>query len=136
MWPDLVIAEQCEHLIGIARARRFWIKDHGLSNQVRQPQWRSLREQRMIEWQSDDKALIAQELPSNGRIIKRDAAEAHINPPLLQRSNLLQAGELSQHNLNVGSNGAKAADDLSLSLAILPVGGGVISLGWRSRFDP
>jgi hypothetical protein len=27
-------------------------------------------------------------------------------------------------------------ETLSSSLAILPVGVGVISLGWRSRFDP
>src|SRR3954452_18238609 len=89
--PDLAIAEECEHLISIARARRFRIEDQRLSDKVRQPQWRSVCDQRVIEWQSDDKTFIAQELTSDAWIIYRNAAEAHVNTPLLQGGNLLQA---------------------------------------------
>src|SRR5215210_722758 len=47
-----------------------------------------------------------------------------------------QAAASSWSRTGSGRPFTKAAPALSSSLAILPVGVGVISLGWRSRFDP
>jgi hypothetical protein len=59
-----------------------------------------------------DKFLVAQKLAFHRRVIERNTTKTHVDTTLLQSSNLLEAGQLYQSNLHVGTGRAVTSDHL------------------------
>jgi hypothetical protein len=109
---QLTPAEEREHDVGEARARRLGEDDQGLADEVVEPQRVGAVRQGMADRQCRDQRLVPQEPLLHRGIGKGDAAEADVDAPILEGRHLLDRGELEQGEVDPRSRRPEAANYL------------------------
>ncbi len=86
--------EQRNHMVGIAGARVAGVKHKRLGGELSEGGGRA--QQGVTGGQHGDQPILHQHTLDDGRIVDTNPPEPHINPPSLERLDLLQGGHLRQ----------------------------------------
>ena len=108
------VVKQGDHLVGIARARLARVDDERLRGQAGEAECeRSLVGHKVVrKRQGHHQRLVPQHVAPHAGVLPADAPETDIDPPLLQRRDLLEADHFHQAQLHIGCLRAEAADEI------------------------
>ena len=91
--------EQCDHMVGVAGAWVAGVEHKRLGGQLGEGGGRA--QQRVTGRQHSDQPILDQDALDNGRVVDANPPEPHINPPSLERFDLLQGGHFRQPQLQL-----------------------------------
>ncbi len=91
--------KQRDHMVGIAGARVAGVEHKRFGGQLSKRGRRA--QQRVASGQHGDQPVLDQHALDNGRVVDTNPPEPHIDPPSLERFNLLQGGHFRQPQLQL-----------------------------------